>query len=141
MTRKNYEEMRNGVTTEVLIPYSKDLHSLQIIANAIHPYPVFACAMITPSAVESVEVPNIISNFSSTHKYNLHVGGINASGIYTFKCSGKQFQFPTFAFLSRTAAISLYLNFITGVYSNLVFSFLYPLYANGTTADHIGHGC
>ena len=113
MTTRNYEEMRNGTTTKVLIPYSANLHTLQIRVYAFHRSPLYACVVISSTSVEPAAKSVPVSPFASRFEFELVINAIS-SGIYRFKCSGIQYQFSTSKYLRRTASLALHLDFITG---------------------------
>lgn len=103
MTAKNYEEMRSGITTEVVFPYSVSVH---FNLYAFHPSPIYGCVMVTPFSVETATRQNIFHKLFTTMNYTAQVGGMESSGIYTMKCIGDNWN--------RIVSVSLYIKFVKG---------------------------
>lgn len=129
MTRKNYREMREGKATEVFIPQytvntrDPNYYELLLTAVAFHYRPVFGCVIKTPFGKEAIR-PIVTRGqdptpYTSKMVYRLYGNLGEKSGMYTYKCSGLQYNYITKESHRKTTSTSLQLKFFNGIFLKL----------------------
>ena len=116
MTKKNYEEMRKGIATEVFIPVYENLqkvYKIPLTAVVFHSSPIIGCVIISKFGVYSVSM-KYISDQVSKMVYNISGSLLGQSGLYTYKCSGIINNVFTDITHRITVSTSLYLTFVNG---------------------------
>lgn len=120
MTKKNYEEMKGGKITEVIIPINNDEYTkrntkyrVPLTAVIFHYSPVFGCIIQAPYKTQVMR-PQEVQQYMSKMVYMLSGSLLAQSGLYTFTCSGKQPNFVTGLIQRMIVSKSLRLRFVRG---------------------------
>lgn len=120
MTKKNYQEMKRGVVTKVVIPLSEpggknDVYTIPVVAVAFHHAPVLGCIFKTPTETKLIEPPSTkVHDHFTKLVYALRGSLMEKSGLYTYKCSGNQSTFIGDVNQRVILSVSLYINFVIG---------------------------
>ncbi len=118
MTNKNYEEMRKGIATRVIIPFYEDSeYTVPLRAVLYHNFPRFGCVLTTPFGVQKI-IQDLPSRHVSIFSYELSGSLIRQSGLYTYMCRGLEFTYVTGMSDTVILSVSLYLQFIEGMSDN-----------------------
>lgn len=120
MTKKNYEEMKDGKTPEIVIPYNDEEYSnsdYHILVTAVVFYhaPVFGCILNTDS-----ESKIMLNEEAGTHTsklvYTMNGSSLlDQSGLYTFVCTITQPNSFTNLTHRQFVSKSLYLKIVKGI--------------------------
>lgn len=119
MTKKNYEEMKSGKVTEVVVPLGKDgnkndPYSIPLVAMAFHHAPVLSCILKTPTETRAVGPQGKIHTHVSKMVNLLQGSLMEKSGLYTYTCAGNQSNFITDTSQRVILSVSLYIKFVIG---------------------------